>query len=124
MENTKEVKVDNILFFDMDRTQIDTSYTNILQMVSQQLTNILLEDLPLILRRVGKNSLTVCITPRVKANYSFNQRLFNTTVSNVVNRLANFPNGTNYIVRHTNTKTTHMNKSGYGDTSICITKSE
>lgn len=96
------------------KNQFQDKTANVLQIASQQFMNILLEDLPLILRRVGKNSLTVCVIPRSKANYSSNQQLFNTTVSNVVNRLANFHNGTDYIVRHTNTKTTHMNKSGYG----------
>ncbi|MDR1973729.1 MAG: phosphoribosyltransferase [Bacteroidales bacterium] len=96
------------------KNQFQDKTPNVLQVASQQLANILLQDLPQILRRVGKNTLTVCVIPRAKVNYSSNQRLFNTTVSNVVNRLAYFHNGTNYIIRHTDTRTTHMNRSGYG----------
>lgn len=96
------------------KNQFHDKAPNVLQIAAEQLTNMLLADLPQILRQVGKNNLTVCVIPRAKVNYSPNQRLFNTTVSNVVNGLANFHNGTNYIIRHTDTRTTHMNRSGYG----------
>lgn len=96
------------------KNQFQDKASNVLQIASQQLINILLEDLPKILRQVGKKSLTVCVIPRAKVNYSSNQRLFNETVANAVNQLDNFHNGINYIVRHTDTRTTHMNRSGYG----------
>lgn len=35
-------------------------------------------------------------------------------VSNVVDKLSGFENGTSYIIRYVNTRTTHLNKSGYG----------
>lgn len=63
------------------KNQFQDKAPNVLQIASQQLTNILLEDLPQILRQVGTNSLTVCVIPRAKVNYSSNQRLFNTTVN-------------------------------------------
>ena len=87
---------------------------NVLQNASQQLAAILLIDLPQILRLTRKNNLTVCVVPRAKVNYSPNQLLFRKTVSDVINRLNGFTNGTNFIVRHTDTKTTHRARWGYG----------
>jgi|TARA_B100000315_G_C14583253_1_gene591612 hypothetical protein len=97
-----------------------TPYTpQVLQNTTQQLANILLEDLQQIIQRVGKTTLTVCVIPRAKVNYNANQLLFKETVNNVVNRLNGFSNGTNYIVRHTDTKTTHLKRgiSGGGNGS-------
>ena len=74
----------------------------------QELENVLLEDLPQIIQKLRLNTLTVCVVPRAKANYQANQLLFKSTVRNVVNRLNGFRNGTDYISRHTNTKTTHL----------------
>lgn len=84
--------------------------------VQQQLSAILRQDLPQILRQVRKNNLTVCVVPRSKAEgyYRADQLLFRSVISNVVNQLPNFENGTNYIVRHTNTRTTHLDRNGEG----------
>ncbi len=84
--------------------------------VQQQLSEILRQDLPEILRQVRKNILTVCVVPRSKAEnyYRADQLLFRRVISNVVDQLPNFQNGTNYIVRHTNTRTTHLDRNGEG----------
>lgn len=84
--------------------------------VQQQLSEILRQDLPEILRQVRKNILTVCVVPRSKAEnyYRADQLLFRRVISNVVDQLSNFQNGTNYIVRHTNTRTTHLDRNGEG----------
>lgn len=76
-------------------------------------------DLPKILKQIPKTNLTVCVIPRAKVNYNSNQLLFKSTVSDVVNRLNGFANGTNYIVRQTDTKTTHLKRgiSGGGSGS-------
>ena len=57
-------------------------------------------------------NLTICVVPRSKAEktYSPNQLLFKKTLKKVVNELK-FEDGTNYIIRHTDTKTTHMSHS-------------
>lgn len=72
---------------------------------------ILIDDLPKIQSYLGKSSLTICVVPRSKAdnNYHQNQLLFKTTVKQVVNKLG-LIDGTDYIIRHTNTKTTHLKK--------------
>jgi hypothetical protein len=84
-----------------------------IQEAQQQFLRILLNDLPEIVRQIHLNPLTVCVIPRAKADNTYrpNQLLFKATISNAVNRLGNdFMDGTNYIVRHTNTKTTHLRR--------------
>jgi len=92
-----------------------TPYTDdVLQNASRQLSAILLTDLPEILRLTKKSNLTVCVVPRAKVNYSPNQLYFKVTVSDVANKLDGFTNGTNYILRRADTKTTHRARGGYG----------
>ncbi|AQX00106.1 phosphoribosyltransferase [Elizabethkingia anophelis] len=79
----------------------------------RELLQILLTDLPKILKEIDKDSLTVCVVPRSKAeaSYNANQLLFKATVKHAVNRLGSeFIDGTNFVQRHTNTKTTHLRK--------------
>jgi hypothetical protein len=77
---------------------------------------ILEEDLSIIKQNYGHVNLTVCVIPRAKreSSYSDYQKLFKKVVSVIVDKLSGFSNGTTYIIRHTNTRTTHMNRSGYG----------
>lgn len=82
-----------------------------IQQSQQQLYRVLLIDLPAVQNYIGKNPLTVCVVPRAKADNSYNpnQLLFKAGVRNAVIALGNsFIDGTNYIQRHTNTKTTHL----------------
>jgi hypothetical protein len=84
-----------------------------IQEAQQQLLRVLLNDLPDVLTQVNIKPLTVCVVPRAKADNTYlpNQLLFKETIKNAVNRLGNeFIDGTNYIVRHTNTKTTHLRR--------------
>ena len=87
---------------------------DVLNQAVQQLRNVLLEDLPQILDIIRINPLTVCVVPRAKAYYHPNQLLFKSTVRNVINLLEGFYDGTDYIRRHTNTRTTHLDRRGYG----------
>lgn len=54
--------------------------------------------------------MTVCVVPRAKAenNYHPNQLLFKKTVKAIIDKLDGFIDGTDYIIRHTDTKTTHL----------------
>lgn len=81
-----------------------------LNIAKQELEKVLLEDLPQVFQILQLNSLTVCVVPRAKAeaNYQPDQLLFKSTIRDVVNRLNGFYDGTNYIIRHTNTRTTHL----------------
>jgi hypothetical protein len=92
-----------------------TPYTEIvLQNACNQLENILKTDFPKILKLSGKNNLVVCVVPRAKVNYNSNQLYFKKTVSKVANQLQGFINGTDYIKRVKDTKTTHRARSGHG----------
>jgi predicted amidophosphoribosyltransferase len=70
----------------------------------EQLYNVLKTDLSMFDR-----SLTICVVPRSKAEntYSHNQLLFKKVVQHLIAEL-NFKDGSNYIIRHTDTKTTHL----------------
>lgn len=82
----------------------------VLRNAVQNLTAVLLEDLPLISNHIQSPNITVCIVPRAKAEriYRVNQLLFKSTIHSVANQLDAFVDGTNYIVRHKNTRTTHL----------------
>ena len=66
-----------------------------------------------------QSPLTICVVPRAKTKYSPNQLLFKSTIRAVIKQMndewkegANsedyFIDGTDYIIRNTNTKTTHL----------------
>ena len=90
--------------------------SEVLLNAANQLKQILLEDLPSILDELDVKQLTVCVVPRAKKEdyYRADQKLFRGVVSSVVDVLDGFENGTDYIIRHTNTRTTHRNRSGHG----------
>jgi hypothetical protein len=87
-----------------------------MQFAKQQLSQILSMDLPQILTNSRLDNLTVCVIPRAKREnyYRGDQLFFRQIVSDVVNRTNNLSNGTNYVIRHTNTRTTHLDKNGEG----------
>lgn len=84
-----------------------------LQSAQQELLNVLINDLPSILNEVPFEQLTVCVIPRSKTDifYRQDQLLFKATVRTAINQLGhNFIDGTDYIQRQMNTKTTHLRK--------------
>lgn len=96
------------------KNDITPFHESILQNRSQLLSVILKQDLPQILRHSKFQNLTVCVVPRAKVNYQKDQLLFSKTISDVVSKLPGFINGTNFIRRILDTRTTHRNKFGYG----------
>ena len=90
-----------------------------LRVATAQLADALRTDLAQIQQDTNINPLTICIVPRAKADiiYRPNQLLFRATVKQVINELSGFEDGTNYITRHTNTRTTHLRKpiDGYNN---------
>ena len=74
----------------------------------RELSHVLHEDLLSILRRTKYNLLLVCVVPRAKASYEPNQLLFKTTVRNALDQFDGLNDGIDSILRHTNTKTTHL----------------
>ena len=83
---------------------------------AKRLALILKEDMPEILRLSGKKSLRVCVVPRAKRenSYSKNQLYLRATIQFVTQRLDGFIDGTHDIIRHTDTSTTHLARSGHG----------
>lgn len=76
-----------------------------------EFARILLSDLPIIKQNLQLQPITVCVVPRAKAEgtYNSNQLYFRDVIGAVINQQLNsFENGTKYIIRHTNTKTTHL----------------
>lgn len=84
---------------------------NILNNSVKELEKVLSIDLIEIFNELNFESLTVGVVPRAKARYHANQLLFKTTVSNIVNSIPGLVNGTDYILRHTDTQTTHLGNS-------------
>ncbi len=81
-----------------------------LEKATNELYNVLKEDLSQF-----NHNLTICIVPRSKSlnSYSNKQLLFKSVVKKIAKELG-FNDGTDYIIRHTNTKTTHLARSEYG----------
>ena len=81
-----------------------------LQNAIGQLSGILKEDLS-----EFDKSLTICIVPRSKAEntYSHNQLLFKKVVQVLIEHLG-FNDGSNFIIRNKDTKTTHLSHSAKG----------
>jgi len=67
------------------------------------------------IKQNSQNELTICIIPRAKAEntYNQNQLLFKKVIQDIIYKL-NFLNGSDYIKRVKNTRTTHRNRAGYG----------
>ena len=80
---------------------------------SDKLKTTLKEDLPKILEILEKKSLSVCVVPRSKSEsiYKANQLLFKSTVQSVAKELDKFKDTSDYIIRTTNTKTTHLDNN-------------
>lgn len=76
------------------------------------LTGILSSDLPKILTELKLKQITICVIPRAKCfdYYSEDQLIFKSVVGSIVRSLVGFTDGTSFIVRHTDTKTTHLQK--------------
>jgi predicted amidophosphoribosyltransferase len=75
-----------------------------LNIAIQKLNDVLINDLS-----DFDENLTICIIPRSKAEntYSHNQLLFKKVIQDIIKELG-FNDGSNYMVRYINTKTTHL----------------
>jgi len=85
----------------------------VLNLATKELEAVLLEDLPQIPKLIGIDLLVVSVIPRAKAEnvYSPTQLLFRSTVQKVIQNFPNyFIDGTKYLIRHTNTRTTHLSR--------------
>jgi hypothetical protein len=103
-------------FINYLKNQFNDTSENTLKEGIIDLIRVLREDLPKIRDKYSNTTLTVCVIPRAKKEsyYSEYQKLFRKVVSSIVDETHGLENGTSYIIRHTNTRTTHMDRSGYG----------
>lgn len=87
-----------------------------LNKATNKLAQILNLDLPEILRLSGKQNLRVCVIPRAKREcfYRSNQLYLRETIQSIIQQLDGFTDGTHDIIRHTDTATTHLARSGNG----------
>ena len=76
------------------------------------LNEVLGTDFPEIIQQVEANVLTVCVVPRAKAEASYrpDQLLFKATVGSYARSTPGFADGSDFITRHTNTRTTHLRR--------------
>lgn len=99
---------------------IDILNTDLLQIINRndhdKIVLLLKENFPDIYEKMGFNNFIVCVIPRAKAEkiYSSDQLFFKEAVQIAIKKFNEFIDGTNYIIRHTNTRTTHLDKSKYG----------
>lgn len=98
------------------KNQFNNTSVNVLTQAGKNMIAILNKDLPQILWLTGLEELVVCAIPRSKAENTYTnvQLLFKKAIKASVKKLYKFIDGTDYIVRHTDTRTTHMDKSGRG----------
>lgn len=98
------------------KNQFKDKSKEVLIQAGKNMIAILNKDLPQILWATGLEELVVCAIPRSKAENTYTnvQLLFKKVIEDSVKDLDKFIDGTDYIVRHTDTRTTHMDKSGYG----------
>lgn len=83
-----------------------------LQSAVDALSKVIHNDFPEILRQTQFDSLTVCVVPRAKADntYCSDQLLFRATIGAYAGSTPGFRDGSTFILRHTNTRTTHLKK--------------
>ena len=83
-----------------------------LQDAVNKLKSALDSDFTDIIRQVEPSQLTVCVVPRAKADseYRSDQLLFKSTVGECARLVPGYQDGLSYIIRHTNTRTTHLRK--------------
>lgn len=105
-----EGKIEHLIWSLKNDEGCKPSHKSYLSTACKRLKNILLNDLPEIKNRIEIDDLTVCIVPRAKEGFVYrkDQLLFRQIVSDVVNKLDGFEDGTKFMVRHTTTQTTHL----------------
>lgn len=98
------------------KNQFNDKSMDVLLSAARDFISLIRTDLPQILVKERKDVLTVVAIPRAKAEriYFPNQLLFKKAIQAAIKTLQGFADGTNYIIRHTDTRTTHMDRSGYG----------
>ena len=104
---------DNPNFLNTLKNTFNKESLSQLNSARQEVENILLVDLPKIINQHNfQNCVCVCI-PRAKAlnTYTDNQLFLRDAIRNASNKINGIVDGTDVIIRHTNTFTTHLEKA-------------
>lgn len=111
LEYVRFKKPGNPDFINVLKNTYGNENTSKLKVAADTLEKVLLGDLPRIAKILGKeqNELVLCSIPRAKKDdsYNENQLLFRTIISAVARKL-NMIDGTKYLIRTKNTRTTHL----------------
>lgn len=105
-------------FINVLKNTFNSSSASVLNQAVAELKNVLVEDWESLVWDISY-PLAISVVPRAKVNYSPKQLLFKATISEVIKEMNiqwwgsensedSFIDGTNYILRHTNTRTTHL----------------
>lgn len=101
---------DNPDFLNVLKNTFNTESQRTLIDARDRVIDISMNDLPLIIKEIGlSNCICVCV-PRAKAfgTYSRSQLMFEEAISLAANNIQGVIDGTDYIVRYKNTRTTHL----------------
>lgn len=103
-------------FLNVLKNQFLNSSSSELTRSVDSLRAALREDLPKARQLLAVAELTICTIPRAKneRHYQSSQQLFRATVGEVARAEAGLLDATGYILRHTDTQTTHLSRSGHG----------
>lgn len=94
----------------------DNELKRAIQLLTENLHNELIE----ILKNINQENMVICVVPRAKSEQTYSQKqlLFKSSIQKVIIDLQNnsvpIIDGSNFILRHTNTCTTHLAKSRMG----------
>lgn len=105
-------KVGNPHFLNHLKNTFNDIDITILDSAKRIVSDIIVADVPVIMRMCEVQNCTMVAIPRAKAlnTYTPLQLFFRDAVSEAARRLPGVVDGTGCIVRHTNTRTTHLRK--------------
>lgn len=101
-------------FINILKNQYNNTSSIQLKNASNELKSVLSINLPVIKEKIDCDTLTVVLAPRAKANQEEWYQQLRKSVSEwcVEHTNEGFEDGCNYIIRHTNTPTTHLGEEG------------
>jgi predicted amidophosphoribosyltransferase len=81
-----------------------------LERAATKLETVLEENFPELIEFIDTVNTVICVMPRAKAKekYSDDQLRFSSIVSDIADTFNGVENGCEYIIRHTDTRTTHL----------------
>lgn len=113
-------KPDNPNYLNILKNTFGNEYASKLLTAKNSVKSNLANELSSILSNIEDDEVTICIVPRSKSLNSYNgtqlkfMEAVRETIPLVTHSKSNLVDGSNFIVRHTNTCTTHLSRSRIG----------